>query len=152
MAHYPASLGQDYERLFTRHTPLSPRNTQYIRTHCDVSPLFWSEVSQRFQITRINIDIEINWHETLQCVFVYIRNSHLSYLLTNPNKQLLTLRDVLYDFEYEHDQIVLDYCESEWNLDNILDTSIRNVPICKITLYPHGSAVYPAQNQLLNPQ
>ena len=110
--------------------------TQYIRTHCDVDPEFWPEVSQHFQISRLSTVIEVDWHNASQRVVVHINGEH--FFLTSPDRQNITLRDVLYALQYASERIVLDYSDLEWSLDNTLDTPVRDAPLSQFTIYPNN--------------
>ena len=127
----------------------TPRMTQYIRTHCQVDPEFWPEVSQRFQISRLAVVIEVDWHDASQRVVVHINGEH--FFLTSPDRPNITLRDVLYALQYAQERIVLDYSDLDWSLDNTLDTPVRDTPVSQLTIYPDPvPAVSPAPTEPLD--
>lgn len=133
--------------LQDRSPAFTPRMTQYIRTHCQVDPEFWPEVSQRFQISRLAVVIEVDWHDASQRVVVHISGDH--FFLTSPDRPNITLRDVLYALQYAQERIVLDYSDLDWSLDNTLDTPVRDTPVSQLTIYP-DTAVSPAPTEPLD--
>lgn len=117
--------------------------TQYIRTHIDNDDVeFWSQVSQRFQISRLDTVIDVEWHDELERVVVKTTNgvNGNTFFLTSPDLNFITLRDVLYDFGYASERIELDYSENNWNLDNTLDTPVKYTPLSQFTIYPADAA------------
>lgn len=129
----------------------TPITTQYIRTHINVDekPIeFWTEeLSQRFQISRFQTVIDVEWHAPSHRVFVRIVNNESMgrfddehYFLTSPDRTRITLRDVLYSLYLSQERIVLDYSEDHWNLNSTLDTNIEDVPLSQFTIYPVEAA------------
>lgn len=141
---FPKGRANDTYPAFT------PRMTQYIRTHCQVDPEFWPEVSQRFQISRLAVVIEVDWHDASQRVVVHINGDH--FFLTSPDRPNITLRDVLYALQYAQERIILDYSDLDWSLDNTLDTPVRDTPVSQLTIYPDTApaAVSPAPTEPLD--
>lgn len=93
-------------------------------------------IEQKIQYTTPNGCVkELCW-DTIHNRIIDIHTSPHTTVYTVLNSHYILLRDYLSidDYNPSHHSISLDWCPTSSNIDNILDTPIKDCPLCQITI------------------
>jgi hypothetical protein len=112
----------------------------------DALEYIWLYMMQRSQITYHNERvIDIDWDSYR--IAPVIRNDLGYCFVESPDipGQSITMRDVFRAIGIAHEQFVIDWVDANpnrpLNIDNLLDTPVKDVPVNQLSIYPPGVVI-----------
>jgi hypothetical protein len=108
------------------------------RLNDDGLEYIWSYMEQRSQITYHGRVIDIDWNTSR--LAPVIRNELGYYFVESPDipGQSITMRDVLHATGIAHEQFFINWIDgdSTLNIDNLLDTTVKDAPLNQLSMNP----------------
>lgn len=97
-----------------------------ILTQNDMNSYLWQSMEQRSQIVHNNEVIVINWHASSRSI--YVQTANTSFLLTSPNSETITMKDILNTLGYNDKELITTWVYNNNHVD-ILNSTVIGVEL-----------------------